>query len=148
MDFKDYYSTLGVAKTANAKELKQAFRKLARKYHPDVNPGDANAEERFKSVSEAFDVLSDPKKREVYDRYGYYSDQIPAGAPGVSFDFSSFGTASFKDIFSELFSGMRGSAGGRAQPERGADIEYGLPIGFEDAMRGTTASLELPAVAE
>ena len=78
---KDYYGILGVKKSASAEEIRKAFRKLARKYHPDVNPGDKAAEERFKSLSEANDVLSDPKKRKIYDQLGYYSDQIdPAAA--------------------------------------------------------------------
>src|SRR5512135_3847013 len=73
---KDYYAILGVRKSASTEELRKAFRKLARKYHPDVNPGDKAAEERFKSLSEAYDVLSDPKKRKIYDQLGYYSDNI------------------------------------------------------------------------
>src|SRR5271166_4633110 len=131
---KDYYAVLGVKKTATAEDIRKAFRKLARKYHPDVNPGDKRAEEKFKEMSEANDVLSDEKKRKVYDQLGFYSDQIdPAqaeayarqqaggGRPPVDFegfDFSGFqggpGTqsgpgssswGSFKDIFSGIFSG-------------------------------------------
>jgi molecular chaperone DnaJ len=144
MPANDYYKVLGVPRSAKADDIKKAYRRLARKYHPDVNPGDKNAEERFKTVSEAFDVLSDPKKREVYDRYGYYSDQIPAGAPqGVTFDFSNFGAGSFKDIVSELFSGIRGQGASRSQPERGADIEYALPLAFEESMREMTASIQV-----
>src|ERR1700756_1079984 len=75
---KDYYGTLGVKKTASADEVRKAFRKLARKYHPDVNPGDKSAEEKFKALSEANDVLSDPKKRKIYDQVGFYSDNIDA----------------------------------------------------------------------
>src|SRR5574340_644440 len=95
---KDYYGILGVKKSASAEEMRKAFRKLARRYHPDVNPGDKAAEERFKSISDAYDVLSDPKKRKIYDQVGYYSDQIspeaaeayaragggPGGFPGGS----------------------------------------------------------------
>src|SRR3954464_829029 len=82
---KDYYGALGVKKTATAEEIRKAFRKMARKYHPDVNPGDKKAEEKFKEISEANDVLSDPKKRKIYDQVGFYSDNIdPAAAEAYS----------------------------------------------------------------
>src|ERR1700733_6865699 len=82
---KDYYGTLGVKKNATAEEIRKAFRKLARKYHPDVNPGDKKAEEKFKEISEANDVLSEPKKRKIYDQFGFYSDQIdPAAAEAAA----------------------------------------------------------------
>src|SRR5271166_5403713 len=79
---QDYYEVLGVARDAKADEIRKTYRKLARKYHPDLNPGDKSAEERFKKVQEAYDVLSDAKKRQVYDQYGFYSDNIPPGGPG------------------------------------------------------------------
>ena len=112
---KDYYGVLGVKKTATAEDIRKAFRKLARKYHPDVNPGDKKAEEKFKEISEANDVLSDEKKRKVYDQFGFYSDQIdPAQAEaaaragqgrartsagsqgGVPFDFEGFDFSNFE----------------------------------------------------
>jgi len=143
----DYYKVLGVSRGARQEDIKKAYRRLARKHHPDVNPGDKAAEERFKQVSEAFEVLSDPKKRETYDRFGYYSEQFPGGGAGpAGFDFSGFGAAGFrdvKDIFSELFSGIRGQAGGRMQPQKGADVEYPLAVTFEEAVHGATKRLEI-----
>ena len=133
---KDYYQTLGVKKDAKADEIKKAYRKMARKFHPDVNPNDKSSEEKFKEVQEAYDVLSDEKKRKVFDRFGYYNDNLDpdspfasgasagqGGAPG--FDFSGFtwdtgtsgggsaGGSSFRDIFSDLFGGNAGAAGAR-----------------------------------
>src|SRR5690349_17428863 len=98
----DYYKVLGVPRDAKPEDMKKAYRRLARKFHPDVNPGDPKAEERFKQISEAFDVLSDPKKRAVYDRYGYYSDQMPAGSHASPFDFSIFGASGIQNIFEDL----------------------------------------------
>src|SRR6202521_421255 len=79
---QDYYELLGVPRKANAKDIRAAFRKLARKYHPDLNPGDKSSEEKFKQLQEAYDVLSDSKKRQMYDQYGFYSDNLPPGGPG------------------------------------------------------------------
>src|SRR6516165_10633544 len=96
----DYYELLGVPRKASAKDIRAAFRKLARKYHPDLNPGDKSAEEKFKQLQEAYDVLSDPKKRQIYDQFGFYSENIPeggapgtaegSGGPNVNFDFGGF----------------------------------------------------------
>lgn len=146
---EDYYKTLGVERTAKPEEIKKAYRRLARKYHPDVNPGDKAAEEKFKQISEAFDVLSDPKKRKIYDQYGTYSDNMTEGAGQQAgggfgfggFDFSNFGGGTFRDIFNDLFSGARPGEGGRPQAQRGADIEYPLSLSFEDAVKGTTATI-------
>lgn len=123
-DFKDYYATLGVSKTANADEIKRSYRKLARQYHPDMNPGDKGAEARFKEVSEAYEVLSDPEKRQKYDQFGQYWKQAGAGgtwSPGSAgggtdfggFDFSQYST--FDDFINELL-GRFGGPGGPSGP--------------------------------
>ncbi|MSO22939.1 MAG: molecular chaperone DnaJ [Acidobacteria bacterium] len=140
MSSEDYYRLLGVNRTAAADEIKKAYRKLARKFHPDVNPGDKHAEERFKKISQAYDVLSDPKKREVYDAYGTYSDNFRSGAggqaaPGVDFagfDFSGLGGAGFSDIFSQFFQGNAGAGA----PKKGEDLEYQVSMGFDEALKG------------
>jgi molecular chaperone DnaJ len=169
---KDYYATLGIKKTATAEEIRKAFRKAARKYHPDVNPNDKRAEERFKEISEANDVLSDEKKRKVYDQLGFYSDQIdPAQAEAYArhqsagggrapvdfdgFDFSGFqgGPAtqsgpgssswgSFKDIFSGIFSGQQHQERPRG-PQPGTDIEYQATVDFWTAIRGGQARIQI-----
>ena len=111
MEFRDYYATLGVSKSASDKEIKQAFRKLARKFHPDVNPGDKAAEEKFKNISEANDVLSDPKKRKIYDQLGYYSDNID---PAAAEAYANAGRGGFDP---SQFSGFRpGQAGAQGVP--------------------------------
>lgn len=161
---QDYYELLGVKRDAKPEEIKKAYRRLARKYHPDVNPGDKAAEERFKLTSEAHDVLSDPKKRAVYDRFGQYSDNLAdaaargagpggptAGRTAPGFDFSGFdwgsatstgGGTSFKDIFSELFGGgSKEREPPRPQPRKGADIEMPLSLTFEESINGLTASI-------
>lgn len=142
MQGPDYYQMLGVPRGAKAEDIKKAYRKLARQYHPDVNPGNANSESRFKEISHAFDVLSDPKKREIYDRYGYYSDQAAnAGARGPIFDFANFGAANFRDIFSEIFS--RPQSAQTRSPSRGGDLEYPLVLTFEQAMQGATTQIKV-----
>jgi molecular chaperone DnaJ len=158
---EDFYKILGVKRDAKPDEIKKAYRRLARKYHPDVNPGDKAAEERFKQMSEAFDVLSDPKKRAVYDRFGQYSDNLADAAArgggaaytqtGTPFDFSGFdwgstssagGSSSFRDIFADLFgAGKVEREPPRPQPRRGADIEMPLSISFEEAITGLTTNI-------
>ncbi len=160
---QDYYELLGVARKASAKDIRAAFRKLARKYHPDLNPGDKSSEEKFKQLQEAYDVLSDSKKRQVYDQYGFYSENIPAGGPGgagvhgetpdVNFDFGGFdfggssgaagGGSSFRDLFSQFFSGGRGHAAMEPEHEAGGDLEYQIEIGFWDAVRGAVKKLSI-----
>ena len=159
---QDYYDLLGVSRKATAKDIRTAFRKLARKYHPDLNPGDKSAEEKFKQLQEAYDVLSDSKKRQMYDQYGFYSDNIPPGGPGaagggdehsdINFDFGGFdfgggsgaqgGGGSFRDLFSQFFRGGRGVS---AEPEHepGGDLEYQIEIDFWDAVRGAVKKLTI-----
>jgi molecular chaperone DnaJ len=170
---KDYYATLGVKKTATPEEIRKAFRKAARKYHPDVNPGDKKAEEKFKEISEANDILSDEKKRKVYDQLGFYSDQIdPAqaeayarhqgagGRGGVPVDFEGFDFSGFSGgpggqtatgstswgSFKDIFSGI---FTGQQQPQRprgpqpGTDLEYQATVDFWTAIRGGQARLQI-----
>jgi len=145
MQGPDYYKLLGVPRDAKPDDIKKAYRKLARRHHPDVNPGNSDSEDRFKEISEAFEVLSDSKKREIYDRYGYYSEQAAnAAGRGPIFDFANFGAANFRDIFSEIFSNVRPNASqSRPQAMRGSDLEYGLSISFEQAMQGVTSKIEV-----
>src|SRR3981189_1258417 len=141
---QDYYELLGVPRKASAKDIRTAFRKLARKYHPDLNPGDKSAEEKFKQLQEAYDVLSDSKKRQMYDQHGFYSDNFnPGAAPpqgggdedaAVNFDFGGVdfggsggegaGAGRFRDLFSQFFrsgGGRGGGVGGGAERGRGAE---------------------------
>lgn len=160
---KDYYAVLGVSRGAKPEEIRKAYRHLARKHHPDVNPGNKAAEEKFKDISAAYEILSDEKKRKIYDEYGFYSDNMPPGgygstpgagpgAPGVDFsgfDFSGFDTpetdagkpgspgGGWRDLFSQFF-----SRGGAREvepegPQPGTDIEHRMHLAFWDAIRGT-----------
>jgi molecular chaperone DnaJ len=146
---KDYYRILGVERKATAAEIKKAYRKLARKYHPDLNPGDKTAEAKFKEIQEAYSVLSDPKKRSQYDQLGFVGEQPPPGTgprPYSSgfegFDFSGSGTSSFSDFFEGIFGGAaRASPVG--EPERGEDLHYAMKIGFEDAINGFQTRIQL-----
>ncbi len=155
----DYYETLGVPRKAKPEEIRKAYRRLARKCHPDVNPGDKRAEERFKKIQEAYDVLHDAKKKQMYDQYGFYSATgFPAGAESPrqgpemgfgGFDFSDLFTQAtgpgggraaggasggFRDVFSQFFGGQRAEAA--PQPETGADLEYAASIDFWQSIRG------------
>jgi molecular chaperone DnaJ len=141
----DYYKVLGVGRDAKLEDIRKAYRRLARRHHPDVNPGNTASEERFKQISEAFEVLSDSDKRAVYDRFGYYSDRAAQAAQtGPVFDFANFGAANFREIFSEIFSNLKTTATeAMKQPARGADIEYPLAVTFEEAMLGVTRDVEV-----
>src|SRR5919199_5898241 len=132
------YDTLGVSKTASTDEIKKAYRKLVRQYHPDKNPGDKAAEEKFKEVQTAYDVLSDPEKRKQYDRFGSTNGR---GAPGpgganVDFDFDLGDLGNLGDLFGGLFGGGARTRQSRPQPQKGADIEAQVNLSFEDSLHG------------
>ena len=150
----DYYELLGVPRKASAKDIRGAYRKLARKYHPDLNPGDKSAEEKFKQVQEAYDVLSDSKKRQMYDQFGFYAENYQggpapgeeAGAGGPHFDFGGFdfggaGGTSFRDLFSQFFRGGRAAEG--PEREAGNDLEYQIRVSFWEAVRGTVKKISI-----
>jgi molecular chaperone DnaJ len=169
---QDYYQALGVEREAGADDIRKAYRKLARKHHPDLNPGDKAAEDRFKKVQEAYDILSDPKKKQMYDQVGFYSENgMPAGGAGAKdqgphmgfggFDFSDAFTrgagsgaaggtgprggatpGNFQDIFHQWF-GRQHSDAPAATQQKGADLEYGLNIDFWQAIKGTQVRLNI-----
>ena len=160
---KDYYATLGVRSDASERDIKKAYKDLARKLHPDQNPGDPVAEERFKDVSGAYDVLGDPEKRAAYDEVrrmvasggGFGGAPGGPGGPGFRFDFGDFADADvqsgFGDLFGNLFTGSRGggprSRRPRGGPQRGRDLETELHLNFDDAVRGVTTSVRFTADA-
>jgi molecular chaperone DnaJ len=155
---QDYYELLGVSRKAVQKEIRAAYRKLARKYHPDLNPGDKSSEEKFKQVQEAYDVLSDAKKRQMYDQFGFETPGaggMPAqGDPGdVHFDFGGFdfgggagasgGGPSFRDLFGQFFRGGGAPAEAPSHAEPGSSLEYQIEISFWEAVRGTVKKLTI-----
>lgn len=158
MEKRDYYEVLGVSKSATPEELKKAYRKLAIKYHPDKNPGDKAAEEKFKEAAEAYDVLSDPEKRQKYDQFGH--SMGPQGFPGGGGGFYSSGGMSMEDIFSafgDIFGGSMnmggfGSAAGggarRKRQRRGDDLRITLKLSLEDIAKGVSKTLKLKAFAK
>jgi len=169
---KDYYETLGVAKGASGDAIRKSYRKLARKYHPDLNPGDKSAEDRFKTVQEAYDILSDDKKRAMFDQHGFYAEGAPQGPPPgqgspsgggsrpPNMDFGGFDFENFTRQqqgaprgtkqqgggggFGDLFDFFkRNNAEEEVAAEKGTDLEYSLQIGFWDAIRGTQTRVEI-----
>ena len=150
MGGKDYYKILGVARNASEEEIKRAFRHLARKWHPDVNPGSKEAEEKFKEINEAFEVLKDPEKRQAYDQYG------EAGLEGTGFKPGSQGFPSFDDLFRnfgfgdifDVFSGFGSKERQSCGPEQGADLKYEIEISLEEAYNGIETEIEVPRLEE
>jgi molecular chaperone DnaJ len=139
---QDYYEVLGVGRSATAAELKKAYRTLAKQYHPDRNPGDAAAEQRFKEISEAYEVLKDDERRAAYDRFGHAAFEAGPGARGPGgFDFNF--ASGFADIFDEMFGEFTGGRRGRT-PSRGADLRYDMEVSLEDAFAGKTAEIRVP----
>ncbi len=147
---RDYYEVLGVERGASEKDMKSAFRKLAKKYHPDANPGDEDAEKKFKEVNEAYEALRDPQKRAAYDQFGHAAfdgtgGRGPGGPGGFGPDFASSMSDIFDDLFGEFMGGRRGGPGGRrGAHERGADLRYNMTITLDEAYKGKTAQIRVP----
>ena len=169
MEFKDYYQVLGVSRDADEKEIKKAYRQLARKFHPDANTGEPNAEDRFKEINEAYEVLKDPEKRAKYDRFGADWERYQhaeaseysagpqdfsswfSGAPGggrVHYEYRTTGDSGFSDFFETLFGDQFGGRATtrervRTQPQRGEDFEYPVEIPLRDAYHGTSRRFDV-----
>ncbi len=141
---RDYYEVLGVNRDAAEDEIKKAYRKLAMKFHPDRNPDNPKAEEQFKEAKQAYEILSDTKKRGAYDQFGHAGVDAGAGMGGAGMG-GGFADA-FSDIFGDIFGGGRG--GGRSNVYRGADLRYNLEVSLEDAARGTETRIRIPTMAE
>lgn len=156
MSKKDPYQLLGVQRSADEDEIKKAFRKLAMKYHPDKNPGDKGAEEKFKEINEAYEILRDPKRRQLFDQFGHAGASQQGPFQGGANPFEGFGGFSgqysgrydnenFQDVFSDFFGDIFTGPGGKkrpsAKPQKGADLRYSLQIGFEEAVTGCSKTI-------
>ena len=142
MSKRDYYEILGVSKDTDSKDVKKAYRRVAMKFHPDRNPDDPKAEEKFKEATEAYDVLMDEEKREAYNRYGHAGVDASMGGGAGNGNFSDV----FGDVFGDIFGGGGGGRG-RGGPQRGSDLRYTLDISLEDAVKGTTVEIRVPTLA-
>lgn len=139
MSKRDFYEVLGVSRTADTREIKKAYKRLAMKYHPDKNPGDETAADKFKEVKLAYEILTDQQKRSAYDQYGHAAFEQGAGGGG-------FGGADFGDIFGDVFGDIFGGSrrGGQARSSRGADLRYNMELSLEEAVRGVSKEIEVP----
>ena len=144
MSKRDFYEILGVNRDASDEEIKKAYRKLAMKYHPDRNPDNPGAEEKFKEAKEAYEILSDAQKRAAYDQYGHAGVDPQAGMGAGAGGFAD----AFGDIFGDIFGGGRGGGGGRSNVYRGADLRYNLEISLEDAARGAETRIRIPTMEQ
>ena len=142
MSKRDYYEILGVSKSADGKEVKKAYRKMAMKYHPDRNPDDKGAEDKFKEASEAYEILSNSEKRAAYDQYGHAGVDGSAGG-----GFGGGGNGNFSDIFGDVFGDIFGGGGrSRSHVQRGADLRYNLELDLEEAVKGSTVKIHVPTM--
>ncbi len=142
MSKRDYYDVLGVSRDVSEQELKKAYRRVAMKFHPDRNPGDKEAEEKFKEASEAYEVLSDQNKRQAYNQFGHAGVNSQGGMGGGAGGFGNFSDI-FGDVFGDIFGG---AAGGRGGPSRGSDLRYTLELSLEEAVRGTSVKIKVPTL--
>ncbi|MDC9613509.1 molecular chaperone DnaJ [Xenorhabdus khoisanae] len=140
---QDYYEVLGVSKTADEKEIKKAYKRLAMKYHPDRNQGDKDAESKFKEIKEAYEILTDSQKRAAYDQYGHAAFEhggMGGGAGGFG------GGADFSDIFGDVFGDIFGGGRRQQRPSRGSDLRYNMELTLEEAVRGVTKEIRIPTL--
>lgn len=145
MSKRDYYEVLGVSQDTDEKEIKKSYRRVAMKYHPDRNPDDPDAEEKFKEATEAYDVLMDAEKRAAYDRFGHAGVDPNMGGGAGGFGGGNFSDI-FGDVFGDIFGGGGGGGRGRGGPQRGSDLRYTLDISLEDAVRGATVEIRVPSL--